>query len=232
MQHYDGSVQNLNSKDLRERLEQFKEEQVYAYVIDTLRLVDGQYRQTASGPNFQGGVITLCTCKHRMRTFKSAKDWKNDVWIAGFTGLTHTGGQNLVYLMRIGKAFDDFRALWNDSTLARQVREIKSATHNPFGDFYEPFSGDTTDRLLPEAYCTPCANHAHIRKDGWHDDVDTEYYKKRTPTKNPCALLIGDRENSYIWQSPKFKSGRKVHQGQVKGKLADFLKGLDPTIMP
>jgi hypothetical protein len=41
----------------------------------SLRLFDGQYSQTASAPNFQGGVITLCTCKHWMRTFKPAK-WR------------------------------------------------------------------------------------------------------------------------------------------------------------
>jgi hypothetical protein len=44
---------------------------------------------------------------------------KNGVWVAGFTGLTHTDGQNLVYLMQIGEAFDNFRALWNESKLAR-----------------------------------------------------------------------------------------------------------------
>jgi hypothetical protein len=223
MQDYDSNVQNLNAKDLRERLRKFQNEQVYTYVIDTLRLIDGLYHQTASAPNFEGGVITLCTCKHWMRTFKPAKDWGNGVWVAGFTGLTHTDGQTLVYLMRIGEAFDNFRALWNDSKLARQVKKTKSATNNPLGDFYEPLPGDTTNPLQREAYREPCGKHIH--SDLWENDVNTESYKDKR--NNPSVLLIGDPLKSYIWQSPKLKSGRKISQGQLKEKLADFLTHLE-----
>jgi hypothetical protein len=224
MQDYDSNVQNLNYNDLCERLKKFQNEQVYAYVIDTLRLDDGLYYQTASGPNFEGGIITLCTCKRRMRTFKPAKDWENGVWVAGFTGLTHADGQNLVYLMRIGEAFENFRAVWNDSKLARQVKKTKSATNNPRGDFYEPLPGNTTNPLLPEAYRAPCGNHVHHGE--WEDDINTEYYKDKR--NNPSALLIGDPLKSYIWQSPKLKSRWKISQGQLKEKLSDFVM-VDPS---
>ena len=59
---------------------------VYGYVMSSVKLNGKLLRQTGTGPNFQGGCVTLCTCKHRMRTSLPSKEWANK-WIAGFTSL-------------------------------------------------------------------------------------------------------------------------------------------------
>jgi len=58
---------------------------VYSYIIATIKLRDSRFVRTGSAPNFQGGRITLCTCKHFMRTFLDKDAWVGK-WIAGFTG--------------------------------------------------------------------------------------------------------------------------------------------------
>ena len=76
---------------------------VYSYVVATVKNRGGQFAQTGSAPNFQGGMITLRTCKHLMRTFLTHDDWKG-VWIAGFTGVrAGQGGNALVYLMQTAR---------------------------------------------------------------------------------------------------------------------------------
>jgi hypothetical protein len=76
---------------------------VYCYVITTVKNRGGQLVQNGSAPNFQGGMITLCTCKHPMRSFLEPDEWKG-TWIAGFTTVTAgQGGNALVYLMEISQ---------------------------------------------------------------------------------------------------------------------------------
>ena len=58
---------------------------VYGYVITTVELRDGLFDQTGSGPNFDGGLITLCTCKHDLRARMHTEEWLKNQWIAGFT---------------------------------------------------------------------------------------------------------------------------------------------------
>ncbi len=198
-------------------------EAVYMYVIQSIEQDDpGLFWQHGCAPNFQGGVITLCTCKHWMRTFKPVEDWKG-VWIAGFSGLTHTDQQSLVYLMRIGESFSDFRTLWQESELlSHKAKAAKTADKNSCGDLYEPVAANKTNPLSPEAYNPPCESHVHYHS--WEYDVDTSYYDK----KNPSALLIGDPEKSYIWQEPALESKRKFTQGQATENLSDFLDLLTP----
>ncbi len=38
---------------------------VYRYVITSVDNNGGRFVQRGSGPNFQGNMVTLCTCKHR-----------------------------------------------------------------------------------------------------------------------------------------------------------------------
>lgn len=42
---------------------------IYVYVITTVGNKGGQFVQMGSAPNFQGGCITLCTCKHKDRAY-------------------------------------------------------------------------------------------------------------------------------------------------------------------
>src|SRR5438270_714249 len=42
----------------------------YMYTMTSIVLESGRLEQSGSGPNFEGGLITLCTCKHSMRAFR------------------------------------------------------------------------------------------------------------------------------------------------------------------
>lgn len=104
LKDYPDKSQSPGHEKLKSLLEQHPSETVYMYVIESIQQDNsGSYWQTGCAPNFQGGAITLCTCKHWMRTFKPVEDWKQGVWIAGFAGLTHTAQQSLVYLTRVGE---------------------------------------------------------------------------------------------------------------------------------
>ena len=63
-----------------------RDEPLYAYIVTSIKTTpDLLLQQTGSAPNFQGGRITLCTCKHKDRaTYHLSKylddPWKN-VWV-------------------------------------------------------------------------------------------------------------------------------------------------------
>src|ERR1700676_3419802 len=76
---------------------------VYAYIMTSV-VPDGDLlQQTGTGPNFQRGYITLCTCMHRMRTFLPQKEWR-DKWVAGFTSRKCGDRHWLFYLACVKKA--------------------------------------------------------------------------------------------------------------------------------
>ena len=98
---------------------------VYCYVIASMRIREGKFVQTGCGPNFEGGLITLCTCKHRMRTAIDIEDWP-DAWIAGFTGSSAGEAANfLVYLMQVEHAFASHRDLWFSTALSSETKRAK-----------------------------------------------------------------------------------------------------------
>src|SRR5260370_29241064 len=61
----------------------------YSYVVTTVSNRDGEFRQYGCGPNFQGGLLTICTCKGRMRTYPGVL---RGTWIAGFTDRSERHG--------------------------------------------------------------------------------------------------------------------------------------------
>ena len=98
---------------------------IYTYVLTTVEADShGSFVQTGSAPNFQGGLITLCTCKHLMRTNRTPNNWEC-VWIAGFTGINILSDHRnyLFYLMRVKEAFSSHKELWD--WLSAPVREAK-----------------------------------------------------------------------------------------------------------
>jgi hypothetical protein len=100
---------------------------VYHYVVASIHRHNGEFVQTGCGPNFQGGLITLCTCKHRMRTYMDPDDW-NGIWIAGFTSLPTGNGANfLIYLMRVAYAFASQRDLWFSTAIPPAAKRAKAA---------------------------------------------------------------------------------------------------------
>jgi hypothetical protein len=92
---------------------------VYAYVMSTVVLDGNRLRQSGTGPSFQGGHITLCTCKHRMRTSLPCEDWPNK-WIAGFTSLDCGRRHWLFYLAKVKEAYESQSELWHSGSLSEQ----------------------------------------------------------------------------------------------------------------
>ena len=80
--------------------------QVYYYVITTIRRRGDTLQHTGSGPNWQEGIITLCTCKHYMRSLLDVNNWRG-TWVAGFSTISNNIGRHfLIFLTRIDKAFE------------------------------------------------------------------------------------------------------------------------------
>src|SRR6185312_15613746 len=72
---------NLTTSSLTQRIGMIGGE-VYCYILTSVKYFDSRFVQTGSGPNFQGGLLTLCTCKGLMRTGRDLDAWRG-IWIAG-----------------------------------------------------------------------------------------------------------------------------------------------------
>ncbi|MGM3412089.1 hypothetical protein [Ralstonia holmesii] len=187
------------------------EERVYAYVVRSVRPRGGQYAQTGSAPNFDGGLITLCTCKHRMRAGLLPEQWTKGVWVAGLTSWDKAfqKQQSLVFLMRVGEAYASQAALvyaLRDSSRSAVV-DAKAATRHPLGDLMIPASKSTlADPFSPSAYVKPLLGHAHREDDAdtrWHNDVHYARGNGRQP-----AMLVGDERLSFAWTHPMIRRRR------------------------
>jgi hypothetical protein len=190
---------------------------VYTYIVDTVRCDGGTFVQTGSGPNFQGGLITLATCKHQMRSGIALHEWQN-AWVAGLTGVEAILGHHvnyLFYLMRVSRAFSSHRDLWN--ALPEETRTAKAADLHRLGDLYTP-SDTAPDPFDPEAYVEPRPDHAHCHEYGWHVDIDyTSVYGTRPP------LLVGDPAYSFLWNRPLVAYPVEVHARTKKHDLPTLL---------
>jgi hypothetical protein len=99
---------NLPLAILAERIRKFRG-RAYSYVVRTVNLKPNTlgFEQHGSAPNFQSDVLTLCTCKHQMRSRLSGDQWQDDVWIVGFTSRTIYAGKHwLFYLAKVKSAHD------------------------------------------------------------------------------------------------------------------------------
>ena len=181
--------------------------EVYAYAVTSVEPHQGRFLQTGSAPNCAGGLITLGTCKHEMRTARSPEDWvRGGFWIAGLSSWDAKFGkeQSLIYLMRVGAAYDSHAALVEALRAAgrEDIVAAKDASRNRLGDLYVPTRPMRTleDRLTISAYAPPLLGHAHCGHPGdtsWHDDI-------RHIGKNqlPAAILVGDPAWSFTWDRP------------------------------
>ncbi len=200
----------------------------YSYVLSTVKLdhETTSFEQHGSAPNFQGGMLTLCTCKHQMRATQSAADWEG-VWVAGFTSRTiHQGRHWLFYLAKIKSAHESHVDIWR--TMKASGRNAKAADTHFLGDIFRPKSPQPTDnaRFSPSRYVTP-SSHAHRQHrgdKGWHNDIN--YYlaqKYRHP-----ALLVGDPRNTFLWDEPVIYFAddhcRNFHKWPSLPKLVSQLK--------
>lgn len=151
---------------------------VYSYVVTTIEILPGlQLHQTGSAPNFHGGRITLCTCKHRDRAMfypsgNRSKPW-DDVWVAGVTSRSFNPVWTLAYLMLVEDTFRDQWTIWNH--VPPNARNAKSASRSVIGDLYEPKLGASANPHSPANYQSPMAGHVHTRGRNpkeWHHDIE------------------------------------------------------------
>jgi hypothetical protein len=191
----------------------------YCYIIATVKSRAGTFVQTGSGPNFQGDWITLCTCKHYMRTFISLDAWKGK-WIAGFTGSRVDRERNsLVYLMQVSHAFESHRDFWFSDVVPAETKRAKAANLDEFGDVYQPKRG-VVDPFDSDSYVPPCNHHVHAPC-AWHADVDYTGCSSRR-----AALLIGDPQYSFLWDHAMIHCSFKLHRGQKKLRIDNLLRQL------
>ena len=218
---------NKSSEELIKILESYieSEDLLYYYIVDTLDYIEGQILQKGSAPNFQGGIISLCTCKHWMRTFSNIRNNEN-VWILGLTGknlIKKNGGNYLYYLMKVEKKYESHLNAWQN--LPEKVKKSKNSAETKFGDIFEP-KNNLIEKFDPLSYKSPSKEHPHNRKDKkqnyvWYKDVK-QYYNK------PFVLLFGDPRYSFIWTKSRiiWSSNSSLTQGQGKITLREFLNKL------
>ena len=196
---------------------------VYAYVIATIGRDGERFVQYGSAPNWQGGVLTLCTCKHWMRSFGAPDDWQGR-WIAGFSGVRAGDGRNaLVFLARVGAAYDSQATLWRSGVLGVRARDAKAATRYRHGDLFEPKSA-RSDPYRPRAYHTPCPEHDHFPNRNWYGDIDYVGAGGHRP-----ALLVGEVTETYLWDQPIIYSPNLIGHGCRKPSLHELKKMLVPV---
>lgn len=193
---------------------------VYSYVVATTDLdEEARLRQSGSGPNFQGGLITLATCKHQMRAALSVEEWPG-AWIIGLSSSRlHEGKQWLFFVTQVERAFGSHAEAWR--ALPSAAREAKSAQRHFHGDLFEPLKTAQAEPLSPKSYRPPLPGHRHEKPEQWHRDVNHRSWNR------PAALLVGDSQNSFLWTEPTLYYRGVMTQGYKKWpSLSDFIEQL------
>jgi hypothetical protein len=189
---------------LAARLRQL-DHRAYSYVVETVKWgrETATFEQHGSAPNFQGDVLTLCTCKHQMRAGRAAGDWRG-VWLAGFTSRTLLDGKHwLFYLAEIGSAYESHADLW--TSIEADCRKAKAAHTHYLGDVFEPKSPTpkADARFSPLRYVPPHL-HAHRWQDeeGWHDGWQNDINYHLADRYRHPPLLVADPRRTFLWNEP------------------------------
>jgi hypothetical protein len=186
------------------RLGQLKH-RAYSYVVRTVNWnhETETFEQNGSAPNFQGDLLTLCTCKHQMRASRAAEGWPG-VWLAGFTSRTILNGKHWLFcLAKIESAHKSHADLWR--SMKASSRRAKAAHTHYLGDLFKPKTPTPTGdaRFSPNRYISPRL-HAHRWRDedGWHNDWhnDIQYYLADQYGHPP--LLVADPRLTFIGNEP------------------------------
>ncbi len=193
---------NLPLAVLDVRLDELRGRAV-SYVVRTVRWNSGRQclEQRGTAPNFQGGVLTLCTCKHQMRASQSTDDWEN-IWIAGFTSRSIYDGRHwLFFLARVKSAYESHSDLWN--CMDANLRDTKAAHVHFLGDMFRPKAAGLAGnaRYSPNRYYTPSV-HAHRKgrgDTGWHNDINYRHAERHD--RQP-PLLVADPRLTFLWEEP------------------------------
>lgn len=198
-------------------------DRTYSYIVQSVKRNHEtiSFEQHGSAPNFQGNILTLCTCKHKMRASQSPENWQG-LWIAGFTSRTiHEGRHWLFYLAKIEAAFESQVDLWKN--LEAETRNAKSAHTHFLGDLFEPKTPlpTKTSRFSPSRYSTPPV-HSHRRErgdKGWHNDIR---YRHAEKYGHP-PLLVADPQRTFLWDEPMiFFEGKHCRDFAKWSSLSDL----------
>lgn len=225
----------LNEKNLNYLVDRDGDADLYYYIVRTVELDNGKFVQKGCGPNWEGGRITLCTCKLSMCANREKDDWKG-VWIAGIAGAKakKKGRGYLVYMMKIKKAYDSHSDIYwaarrEPRVIPLSTIQKKRTDRNPVGDVYVPqrhrkLKGDA--RFVPANYVKPINSkrhkHPHLKEGEWRRDIR----RKPVWNRHPC-LLVGDPHFSFLWNSPKLHLTRsKLARGNKETTLSVFLSKL------
>ncbi|MBE7525999.1 hypothetical protein HS096_07045 [candidate division WWE3 bacterium] len=219
-------------RELLSRLVGKVTEEVRIYTVATTKFnkdskIIGHY---GSGPNLEGGLATLCTCKHSMRRYHNCDEWKGK-WILGLTSRDKNKGfcgeHYLLYMMKVEQAFESHLAFYKHLAQTNPAAlRIKNAVTNRLGDIFMP-QAVCTNPLDPRMYEFPHKNHSHghdVNED-WEDDIS---YMRSSPAERlPTPLLLGDIENTFVWPKPMIKFELKQNTGNRKLTLGeDFFASL------
>lgn len=164
---------------------------IYVYPHHEVKLEEGAILQTRSGPNWEGGVVTITTCKHLLRTYKSMVEGKT-----ALIGLTNKlEGENfLMYAGVIDLKFPsnyhlgDYLVKNNPTAYTKKL-----AKNNRLGDIFEAssrlFSEDIYDFI---SYDNPCNDHCRFEENDskgdpkWWKDIE---YVTSNGTRPSCLIL-------------------------------------------
>lgn len=179
------------------------EDKAYSYVVRTVAWdhETATFQQHGSAPNFQGGVLTLCTCKHQMRSRLSPDEWEDDVWLSGFTSRTiHKGRHWLFFLAKVKAAHESHRDLWDNLDAGCRMGKVAHAHY--LGDLFKPTTPKPTGnaRFLPRCYLRPTV-HVHRQypdHDGWKKDIN---YRNAATSMRP-PLLVANPRLTFLWEEP------------------------------
>ena len=213
-------------ESVRQRLSPEQYSKVYAYVMTSIDNNGDAFQQAGCGPNFQGDVLTVCSCKAEMRTFK---DVNRGAWVSGFTGVHGTKkGCGLFYLTKIMDTAASQYDLWKNK-LSPRSRNRKAAHLDPYGDTFEPIieveNVDDPRVYRASNYKKPLEGHVHSRSgepDRWHLDIN--YVGKRT--KRRQLFLIGDPLATFIWTKHFIFFRGERHPRLRKTMMQEFLEAL------
>jgi hypothetical protein len=199
--------------------------EVYSYIVSTVGLTLGGFHQYGSAPNFQGDCLTLCTCKHQMRSGVDLADWPGK-WLAGLSRRADDGGHWLIFLARVESAYRSHADLW--ISLEGLVRAAKSACNSTLGDIYEPKRRYIrSHRFDPDHYRPPIAGHVHERDYQWIDDIDYRLKSIKLQANPIAPLLVCDRQATFLWQRPSICFTSTHHRDyHTWGSVAEFLNQL------
>lgn len=180
---------------------------VYVYIITTVKVRGRMFVQEGSAPNFQGGRISLCTCKHKDRASPpkwscrgpNPRDPWQGVWVAGLCRPSQARPRGLFYLMWVEHTFASHADCWNGlgGPLA------KSAHSHPFGDIYEPLPAAVVAPWSERNYKAHMPGHCHGPADR-EKDIEASYYSMR---RHP-RLLVGNPHRSFLWSAPHITLNR------------------------